>query len=120
MRGIHDLGEPGLVVGAEQGGAVSGDDVVADLVLQRRMLGGANHLGGVGRQHDVAATIVLDDLGFDVLAGAIGRCVHVRAKADDGHLLVGVGRDGRIDIAVFVEMGVGEAHRLQLDRQQSP
>jgi hypothetical protein len=37
MRRIHDLGEAGLVVGAEQRGAVGGDDVVADLVGQRGM-----------------------------------------------------------------------------------
>ena len=54
-RRIHDLGDAGLVVGAEQRGAVGGDDVVADLVLQRRMLGDADHLRGIGRQHDVAA-----------------------------------------------------------------
>ena len=107
MRGIHDFGQPGLVVGAQQRGAVSGDDVVADLIGQRGMIRGADHLRGVGRQHDVAAAIVSDDLRFDVLAGAIGRCVHVRAEADDRNLLVGIGRDRRIDVAVFVEMGVG-------------
>ena len=36
MRRIHDLGEAGLVVGAEQRGAVGRDDVVADLVGQAR------------------------------------------------------------------------------------
>ena len=41
---IHDLGDAGLVVGAEQGRAVGGDDVVADLVLQRRILGDADDL----------------------------------------------------------------------------
>ena len=46
LRGIHDLGEAGLVVGAEQRGAVGGDDVVADLVGECGMLGGADHLGG--------------------------------------------------------------------------
>ena len=45
MRRIHDLGEAGLVVGAEQRGAVGGDDVVADLVGERRMFGDADHLG---------------------------------------------------------------------------
>ena len=36
LRGIHDFGKAGLVVGAEQGGAVGRDDVVADLVGQCR------------------------------------------------------------------------------------
>ena len=109
LRGIHDLGEAGLVVGAQQRGAVRRDDVVADLVGERRMLGGADHLRGIGRQHDVAAAIVPHDLRLDVLAGAVGRGVHVRAEADHRHLLVGISRDRRVDIAVLVEMGVADA-----------
>ena len=119
MRGVHDLGDAGLVVGAEQRGAVGGDDVVADLVGQRRVFGGADHLRRIARQHDVAAAVVPDDLRLDVLAGAVGRSVHVRAEADDRHLLVGIRRDGRVDVAVFVEMGVGEAHRLQFGGEQA-
>ena len=45
LRGIHDFGEAGLVVGAEQGGAIGGDDVVADLIGQRGMFRGADDLG---------------------------------------------------------------------------
>jgi hypothetical protein len=41
----HDLGDAGLVVGAEQGGAVGGDDVVADLIFEVGMLG---HLDDAG------------------------------------------------------------------------
>ena len=74
LRRIHDLGEAGLVVGAEQRGAVGGDDVVADLVGERGMIGGADHLRGIGRQHDVAAAIILHDLRLDVLA----RCNRAR------------------------------------------
>ena len=66
MRGIHDFGEAGLVVGAEQRGAVRRDDVVADLVGERGMIGGADHLGRVGRQRNIAAAIVLHDLRPDV------------------------------------------------------
>ena len=65
-RRIHDLGEAGLVVGAEKRGAVGRDDVVADLVGERGMIGGADHLHGIGRQHDVAALIILHDLRLDV------------------------------------------------------
>ena len=32
----------------------------------------------------------------------------MRAEADHRDLLVGIGRNGRVDIAVFVEMGVGK------------
>ena len=118
-RRIHDLGEAGLVVGPQQRGAVGRDDVVADLVGERGMVGGADHLGGIGRQHDVAALVIPHDLRLDVGAGAIRRSVHVRAEADHRHLLVGIGRDRRIDIAVLVEMGVCEPDRLQLRSQQA-
>ena len=119
LRGIHDLGEPGLVVGAEQRGAVGRDDIVADLVGERRVLGGADDLRGIGRQHDVAAAVVLHDLRLDVLAGAIRRGVHMRAEADHRHLLGGIGRDRRVDIAVLVEMGVGKTHRLEFGGEQA-
>ena len=109
LRRIHDLGEAGLVVGAQQRGAIGRDDVVADLVGERGMIGGADHLGRVGRQHDVAAAIIPHDLRLDVLAGAIGRSVHMRAEADHRHFFVGIRRDGRVDIAVFVEMGVAQS-----------
>ena len=42
LRRIHDLGEAGLVVGAQQRGAVGGDDVIADLFGERRVIGGAD------------------------------------------------------------------------------
>ena len=58
-RRIHDLGEAGLVVGPQQRGAVGRDDVVPDLVGQRGMVGGADHLRGISRQHDVAAAVIL-------------------------------------------------------------
>lgn len=113
IRGIHDLGDAGLVVGAEQRGAVRGDDVVADLVLQRGMFVEADHLAGVAGQGDVAAAIVLHHLRLDVLAGHVGRGVHMRAEADHRHLLVGVARDRGVDVAEFVEMGIGDAHGLE-------
>ena len=89
---IHDLGDAGLVVGAEQRGAVTRDDVVADLAGQRGMLGSADHLRRIARQRDVAAAVVAHDLRLDVGAGAIGRGVHMRAEADHRDLLARVRR----------------------------
>ena len=118
-RRIHDFGKPGLVVGAEQRGAVRGDDIIADLIEKRRMIGDPDDLRRVARQHDVAAPIVLDDLRFDVRAGAVRRSVHMRAEANDGNLLVRIGRNGRIDVAMFVEMGVADSHRLKFAGKQA-
>ena len=118
-RRIHDFGKAGLVVGAEQRGAVRGDDIVADLILKRGMIRNADDLRRVARQYDVVAPIVPDDLRFDVLAGAVRRRVHMRAEANDRNMLVGIGRDGRIDVAVFVEMGVADSHLLKLTGEQA-
>ncbi len=118
LRRIHDLGDAGLVVGSQQGCAVGGDDVVADLALERRIVRRPDHLGGIGRQHDVAAAIVFHELRLDVLARAVGRRVHMRAEADHRHLFRRGGRNGRIDIAVLVEMGISESHRFQLGGEQ--
>src|ERR1700748_83799 len=66
LRGIHDLGDAGFVVGAEQRRAVGGDDVVADLVVELGIVGDADHLGGIGGQGDIAAAILPYDLRLDV------------------------------------------------------
>ena len=42
-RGGHDFGDAGLVVGAEQRRARRGDDVVADLLGERRVVGEPQH-----------------------------------------------------------------------------
>ncbi len=118
-RRIHDLGDAGLVVGAQQRGAVGGDDVVADLVAQRRVLVDADDLGRVRRQHDVAALIVRHDLRLDVLAGAVGGRIHVRAEADHGDRLRRGRWDRAVDITVLVELGVVNAHVPELLGQQA-
>ena len=83
------------------------------------MVRGTDDLRGVGRQHDVAAAVIPHDLRLDVLAGAVGRSVHMRAEANHRNPFAGIGRDRRVDIAVLVEFGVGKPDRLQLAREQA-
>ena len=120
LRRVHDLGDARLVIGAQQRRAVAGDDVVADLVPQRGIFGDADDLRGIAGQHDVAALIVAHDLRLHVLAGAVRRGVHVRAEADDRHVLVGVRRHGRVDVAMLIEMGIGNADRPQFPCSRRP
>ena len=47
LRRRHDLGEPGLVVGAKQRRAVGRDDVVADLVEQRGIVADPDDLSRI-------------------------------------------------------------------------
>src|SRR5688572_22983513 len=57
MSELHDDGDAGLVVGAEQRGAIGGDDRFADEALQLRVVGDPNRFGRVAREWDVAAAI---------------------------------------------------------------
>ncbi|MBB2702544.1 UNVERIFIED_ORG: hypothetical protein GGE63_000632 [Rhizobium esperanzae] len=62
---------------------------------------------------DIAAGIIPDDLRLDARAGEIGRRIHMRAETDDRHRLVAICGNGRIDIAVFIEMRIGKTDRQQ-------
>ncbi len=119
LRRIHDFGEAGLVVGAEQGGAIGRDDVVADLVGQRRIVRRADHLRRIARQDDVSAAIISDELRFDVRTRTVRRRVHMRAEANDGNLLGSVRRNRSVDVTVLVEMGIRDSHLKQFAHQQA-
>jgi hypothetical protein len=83
---IEDLGDARLVVGAQQRGAVGGDDGLADALLQVGVLGGDDLLP-VLRQGDVLAVVVRVEGGHHVLARHVGIGVHVGDEGDDRHLL---------------------------------
>jgi hypothetical protein len=87
---------------------------VADLIHQCRMIRGADDLGRVARQHDVAAAIIPNDVWLDALAGAVGRGIHMRTEANNRNLFARIRRDGRVDVAILIEMGVADSHCLQL------
>ena len=110
----QDLRDTGLVVGTQKGRAVGDDQVLADAVGQTGKIGRGEDVGVV--EADIAARI-LDDARPDILAGAVGRGVHVGDQADDGS--AGSARDGAVDIAVGVHIGVGNAHGFHFLHQRS-
>jgi len=116
---IHDFGDARLVVGAEQRGAVGGDDVAPDLIGERGVVCRTNDLCRIGGQHDIATAVVPHDLRLDIGAGAVGRGVHVGTEANDRDPLIGIGGDRRVDVAVLVEMGIGKPHLPKLACQKS-
>ena len=91
---LQDDGHAGLVVGAEQGGAVGRDDRQALARGQFRFLLDADDLRRIAGQHDVAAVVVAMDLRVHAGAGDAEVGVHVRDEPDGGHLPCGCGDAG--------------------------
>ena len=76
----HDLGDPGLVVGAEQRRAVGRDQVVPGVVRELRRLRRADRRARRA-ERDVAA-LVAEALRVDVRAADLARRVDVREERD--------------------------------------
>ena len=110
--GGNNLGDPGLVIRAEQRGAVGDDQILADIVAERREARGGQDLSVC--QHQILARVA-DDRGTDVFAADIGRCVHVCNEPDGGIVFVSCacGQES-VDVAVFVDAGVRNADLVQL------
>ena len=84
--GRHDLGDAGLVVGAEQRRAGRGDDVVADLLGERGIVRQPQHRRRIVRQHEIAAVVAAVDDRLDARAAHFRRRVDVRDEADRRHV----------------------------------
>ena len=82
---VDDLGDAGLVVGAEQRRARGGDDVVAICSASAGMSAQPQHHGGIVRQHQIAAVVAAVDDRLDVGAAHLGRRVDVGDEADRRH-----------------------------------
>ncbi len=123
LDGGHDFGDARLIIRAQQGGAVAGDDVLPDVSLQHGVTVPGDHLGMVAGQHEVGARIVVPpDHRLHVRAARFRRRVDVRQETDGRQLggLVGrqVRRQRREDVAPLVHGRIGEAQRLQFVDQQ--
>ena len=113
----HDLRHAGLVVCAEDGGAVGDDEGLAAEGGEMGEGGGAQR-APARAQLDVAAVVVLDHAGLDVLAGEIGDGVNVGEEADAGLVLQARrGGQGGVDVAVLVHVHVLRAELVQLPLQ---
>ena len=111
LHSREDLRHAGLVVGAQKGGAVGDDQMLADAARQPLKILCLHHDVLLGVEHNISAG-VFQDPGLHVLAGAVGRGVHVGNQTDD-RALHGAG-DGAVDVAVLVHPGVGHADGLQI------
>ena len=108
----HDLGDARLVVGAEQGRAVGGDEIVSELPLQQGQLLRIEHDARIAGQDDAAAVVGFVHLWVDAGPGHVRRRVDMRDQPDRGRRLDSVQR--AVDVAVLVEPDVVEPDLLQL------
>ena len=110
----HDLRDAGLVVRAEQGGAVRGDERHACQLLKAGEGCRAERFAAAG-QNDVAAVIALDDLRLYIFAGAVRRGIHMGDEAERGPGFAARRRgQPAVDNAVFIHVDVFKTEGVQL------
>ncbi len=112
--GAEDLGDARLVVGAQQGSAIRGDEILAQVVFQAAILANGQHLVPLA-QADVPSLIILDDLGHHLLGLVVGG-VHVGNQADGRRIRL-VARQAGGEVAVLVQGDLGQPHLLHLTLQ---
>ena len=111
-HGLHNLGNAGFVVGTQQSGTISDDNVFANMRLQLGKFGHRRDLPG--RERDVVAVIIPNDARLHVLATGIRTRVIMRNKTDGGHLFLGVSFQGGVDITHLVHLDIAQALVLKL------
>ena len=117
LHGGENFRDAGLVVRAQQRGAVGGDERHAFERRKRREALDRQHVARAGKHH-VAAIVIRMNLRLHVLAGVIGRGVHVRDEAQRGQAFTALrGAQPAVDHAELVDMGVFKAQRGHLLHQ---
>ena len=113
LHRIHDFGHARLVVSAQKGGAVCGDDGFAFMVKQFREFRRLQVQTGNAFEGDVGAVVIVDNLGFHVLARRVRSRIHMGDESYGRDFLSAVGRNLSHHIAVFIERGL-DAEIIQL------
>ena len=109
FRSLHNLGYTGLVVCAEQGGAVGDDKCFTLEFLENREIFNIGDNAELFVEDNVFAVVIFNDAGFDVCAGDFFCGIHVRDEADD-ILLFAVCGNGAVNITPLVHVCVFDAH----------
>ena len=91
-HGGDDLGDAGLVVGSEKSGAVGDDQVIAEIIHELGKLLRTQQDVFSFVEHYGLAVIILDNAWLYMTSRHVGTCIHVRYKAYDGYIFVGIGR----------------------------
>ena len=118
---FHDDGHTGFIVCAQQSSSRGSNNVVADALLQIRLLLFVNnHRRGVG-QHDGASVPAGMQNWLYPCSTAVGRGINMRTKTNAGSGLPfrQVRWNARIHIAVFVQFNLRNSIRPKLVNQHA-
>ena len=108
-----------FIVRAEQRRAVGHDQILA-FVIQKAFKFRRAHDDILFRVEDnIPAVVVLDDARTHILTAGSRSGVHMRDQSQNRAVGFTVGRQGPVDIAAFVHVGVGQAQAAQLLRKRS-
>ena len=113
MRSVHYLSDSGLVIGAQQGGAVRGDYCFAYVAEQFGKLRRLERKALDALQRNFTTVIAADNLRLDGGAGGIGRSIYVGYESNLWDVVSAVGRDLCHYVSVLVKGGL-DAHLQQL------
>src|SRR3990172_7368500 len=118
FQGCHDFSQTSLVIRAEQGGAVGGNEGLTDIFIQvREFTRGKNDV--LLMVEDDIPAVVLNELRFDVFTSQVGAGIHVRHEADNRSGGSGVGWQGAINVATRIHEDVNQTKVLQFLNQQT-
>ena len=108
---FQDLGDAGLIVRTQQGGAVGGHQGVTLVAQQHREILGRENVAAASQQY-ISAVVVFDNLGLDTDTVEFRGSIHVGDEAHRGLVLITRScRDLTIDITVLLT-DIGNTHLL--------
>ena len=113
FQGRHDLGDPRLVIGAEEGRPVGDHQGLSPVFQQVGESGGREHHPLLFVEDNVSAIVVFHQPGAHRVVGDLKGRVQVGIEGDDGNFSVRVGGEGGRDVRVFVHGHIGKAQGPQ-------
>ena len=113
LHGCYDLGYTRLVVSTEERSTIGVNEGVA---LEEWQLGELlNAQPYIASKQDVAAVVVLNNMGLNIRATHVGSGIDMRDKADNGGILIALSCGERThNIAILVHCNLLEADCLEL------
>ena len=103
-----------LIVRAQQGRPIGRDQVLSLIHKHLGEVFGAEHDPQLFVEYNIAAVIIFNHLRLDIVAGHIGRSIHMRNKAEYRNVKIHIGWQRTSHIAKFIHLRVSNADAFEL------